>query len=101
VLDIGCGDGRFTANFIPLVGWVLGIDASPSMIESAKQDYGGPKAEFRVIDCRYLEKQNEIVNGTWDKVYAFLVTASLTLNSPYLTLTLQPLQRGASLDLEG
>ncbi|KAK2800687.1 hypothetical protein FQN50_007997 [Emmonsiellopsis sp. PD_5] len=68
VLDVGCGDGKFTANFIPHVASVLGIDASPSMIESAKKDYGGINAEFRVVDCRYLDREGGIVDGTWDKV---------------------------------
>jgi hypothetical protein len=54
------------------VGSVLGIDASPSMIETATKLYGGdnnPAAEFRVVDCRHLEQEKEIVNGTWDKVF--------------------------------
>ncbi|KAL2009505.1 hypothetical protein VTN00DRAFT_5312 [Thermoascus crustaceus] len=68
VLDVGCGDGKFTENFLPSVGFVLGVDSSPSMIESAKKDYSGPKTEFRVVDCRYLEQETSIVNGTWDKV---------------------------------
>ncbi|OJD13047.1 hypothetical protein AJ78_06439 [Emergomyces pasteurianus Ep9510] len=68
VLDVGCGDGKFTGSFIPHVGSVLGIDASPSMISSAMQDYGSARANFRVVDCRHLDKHLEIVNGTWDKV---------------------------------
>lgn len=46
----------------------MGIDASPSMIESARKDYGDSKAEFRVVDCRYLDKEKDIVDGSWDKV---------------------------------
>ncbi|EEQ88570.1 methyltransferase [Blastomyces dermatitidis ER-3] len=68
VLDIGCGDGKFTGSFIPHVGSVLGIDASASMISSAKADYGSPKAEFRVVDCRYLDRELDIVERAWDKV---------------------------------
>lgn len=68
VLDIGCGDGKFTETFIPAVEYVLGVDSSPSMIESATKDYSGTKAEFKVVDCRYLEKEVSIVNATWDKV---------------------------------
>ncbi|KAJ5124948.1 uncharacterized protein N7515_008773 [Penicillium bovifimosum] len=68
ILDIGCGDGKFTGNFLPAIGSVLGIDSSTSMIDSATKDYASPKAEFRVVDCRYLEKENSIVNGSWDKV---------------------------------
>ncbi|KAJ6084908.1 hypothetical protein N7499_004537 [Penicillium canescens] len=68
ILDIGCGDGKFTDNFIPAIESVLGIDSSQSMIGSANKDYGSPKASFRVADCRYLEKETSIVNGSWDKV---------------------------------
>lgn len=39
------------------------------MIEAAKtQDYGDTTTEFRLVDCRYLEKEVDIVNGSWDKV---------------------------------
>lgn len=68
VLDVGCGDGKFTENFLPAVASVLGIDASPAMIESAKKDYSSRKTEFRVVDCRYLEKEGTIVDGSWDRV---------------------------------
>ncbi|OQE11962.1 hypothetical protein PENFLA_c067G09611 [Penicillium flavigenum] len=68
VLDVGCGDGKFTANFLPAIDSVLGIDSSASMIESANKDYASSKASFRVVDCRYLEKETSIVNGSWDKV---------------------------------
>ncbi|OXV06921.1 hypothetical protein Egran_05318 [Elaphomyces granulatus] len=68
VLDIGCGDGRFTDNYLPAVAYVLGIDASPSMIDHARKAYGSPRAEFRIVDCRYLERETSITEGTWDKV---------------------------------
>ncbi|KAK2880018.1 hypothetical protein FQN49_000653 [Arthroderma sp. PD_2] len=68
VLDVGCGDGKFTNKYIFGVASVLGIDSSPSMIESAKRDHGSDNADFRVVDCRYLDKEADIVDGTWDKV---------------------------------
>ena len=68
VLDVGCGDGKFTSNFLPTIESVLGIDSSASMIEAANKDYASPKASFRVVDCRYLERDTSIVNGSWDKV---------------------------------
>lgn len=68
ILDVGCGDGKFTENFLSSVASVLGIDSSPAMIEAAKRDYDSAKAEFRVVDCRFLEKESSIVNGSWDKV---------------------------------
>ncbi|OJJ46157.1 hypothetical protein ASPZODRAFT_133157 [Penicilliopsis zonata CBS 506.65] len=57
VLDVGCGDGKFTARFLPAVGEVVGVDSSPSMIQSATKEYAGPRAEFKVVDCRFLDEQ--------------------------------------------
>lgn len=68
VLDLGCGDAKFTANYLGSVAEVYGVDASPSLIESANQDLGSAKARFKVVDCRYLEDDSDAVNGTWDKV---------------------------------
>lgn len=68
MLDIGCGDGNYTGRFLPAVQSVLGVDASPAMIDAAQKDYGSGKAEFRVVDCCYLEREEDIVNGVWDKV---------------------------------
>ncbi|KAL3478927.1 S-adenosyl-L-methionine-dependent methyltransferase [Aspergillus californicus] len=68
VLDIGCGDGKFTEGFLSHVENVLGIDSSPSMIETANKDYAGEKADFRVVDCCYLEQDSAVADGTWDKV---------------------------------
>jgi ubiquinone/menaquinone biosynthesis C-methylase UbiE len=68
VLDLGCGDAKFTANYLNSVGEVYGVDASPSLIASASQGYSSAKARFRVVDCRYLEKDAEAVSGKWDKM---------------------------------
>lgn len=68
VLDLGCGDGEFTANYLGFVKEVYGVDASSSFILSANHNYGSSKTRFKVLDCRYLEKDSEVVNGTWDKM---------------------------------
>lgn len=46
VLDIGCGDGRITAELSKRApkGTVLGIDSSPSMIRFASENF--PKSKF-------------------------------------------------------
>ncbi|PGH15655.1 hypothetical protein AJ79_02249 [Helicocarpus griseus UAMH5409] len=73
VLDIGCGDGKFTSSFIPQVKSVLGLDSSPSMIDSARKDHGGLTVDFQVRDCRYLEDNEAVVNAQWDKVAKWLL----------------------------
>ncbi len=59
VLDVGCGDGRVTAEIAAHVprGSVLGVDASPAMIDFARAHAAGPahpNLAFEVRDAREL-----------------------------------------------
>ena len=66
VLDIGCGDGRLTAQIAQLVprGRVLGIDASSGMIDAAKVN-GAPNCDFRVLDAGQLD-----MPGQFDLIFS-------------------------------
>lgn len=59
VLDAGCGTGRVTRLLVERLprGRVIGIDASPSMIEHAREtlDGFGDRVELRVGDLARLE----------------------------------------------
>lgn len=59
VLDIGCGDGRLTAEIARRVpgGFVLGVDSSEAMIAFAREHYetgAHPNLRFRAEDARDL-----------------------------------------------
>jgi trans-aconitate 2-methyltransferase len=56
VLDAGCGTGRVTALLAERLtsGRVIGVDASPSMIERARETLG-PEAELIVADVLKLD----------------------------------------------
>ena len=59
ILDVGCGDGKVTAEIARAVpkGAVTGIDASPQMIEFARKKFPPGKfhhLEFRVMDARHI-----------------------------------------------
>ena len=64
VLDVGCGDGKITAevaNRVPR-GEVLGVDASQDMITFASSHFGPavrPNLRFEVADARRLPFKNE------------------------------------------
>jgi trans-aconitate methyltransferase len=60
VLDLGCGDGRLTAQLADLVprGSVLGIDASASMIEATRA-HERENLESIVLDIDDLDFQEE------------------------------------------
>jgi trans-aconitate methyltransferase len=60
VLDVGCGDGKVTAEIARSVprGYVLGIDASMKMIAFARKAFPAkkfPNLEFRLMDARHIK----------------------------------------------
>jgi len=58
VLDAGCGSGRVTKLLLERLprGHVIGVDASPSMIEMAREAFAGEdRVELRVADLVELE----------------------------------------------
>jgi trans-aconitate methyltransferase len=71
ILDVGCGDGKVTAELATRVpnGSVLGIDVSPDMIEFARMMFppsAHPNLSFRYGDAAKLTFRNE-----FDVVVAF------------------------------
>lgn len=57
ILDVGCGDGKVTAELARAVphGSVVGVDASPQMIEFAKRAFSAPNLEFHAMDARKIQ----------------------------------------------
>jgi trans-aconitate methyltransferase len=71
VLDIGCGDGKITAEIAARLprGSVVGIDPSQNMIAFAVRHFGAPtrpNLRFEVADVRRLPYQEEL-----DRVISF------------------------------
>jgi trans-aconitate 2-methyltransferase len=61
ILDLGCGDGALTtelAKFVP-DGFVLGIDASESMIETARKYNAGANVRFQQLDINAIDFESE------------------------------------------
>ena len=59
ILDVGCGDGKVTAELARVVpkGSVTGIDASPEMIRFARKTFPPgkhPNLKFQVMDARHI-----------------------------------------------
>jgi SAM-dependent methyltransferase len=71
VLDIGCGDGKITAEIAARVprGSVLGVDPSQDMIAFATRHFGPatrPNVRFEIADVRRLTYRAE-----FDRVVSF------------------------------
>jgi len=62
ILDVGCGDGKVTAELARAVprGRVLGVDASTDMIGFAAKSFGSvSNLEFRVMDARTIAVESD------------------------------------------
>src|SRR5215471_6249010 len=64
ILDVGCGDGKVTAEIADLVprGSVLGVDPSHNMIDFARGHFGTVRTanlRFEVADARRLTYRAE------------------------------------------
>lgn len=89
ILDLGCGDGVLTQQLAALVeeGYVLGIDASAGMIQTAKK-YGRDNLDFIQLDINDLDYTNkfDIIFSNaalhWVKDHAMLLQRSYTALKP-------------------
>jgi SAM-dependent methyltransferase len=93
VVDVGCGSGVLSRALLNAGYEVLGIDASPSMIELARVH--APKAHFEVATfdravlppCPAIVAMGEVLNyGTLDDVRAFIRNAAHALSAGGLLL---------------
>jgi trans-aconitate methyltransferase len=71
ILDIGCGDGKVTAEIAQAVprGRVLGVDASAEMIAFAKKTFPTSKIsnlKFQICDARKIKS----TTGSFDLVFS-------------------------------
>lgn len=75
VLDVGCGEGRNTADILlpklpPTVSKVIGCDVSEKMIQFAKERYASTKVDFCQLDigdpsaCQRLSSK-------FDRIFSF------------------------------
>ncbi|HKD83519.1 MAG TPA: class I SAM-dependent methyltransferase [Terriglobales bacterium] len=56
VLDLGCGNGKITAEIAARLphGSVVGIDSSTQMIASAREHFSAANLQFAISDIRHL-----------------------------------------------
>ena len=71
ILDVGCGDGKVTAEIARAVpkGKVLGVDASPEMIAFAQKSFPNsknPNLQFQICDARKIDR----LGGSVDIVFS-------------------------------
>ncbi len=70
VLDVGCGDGKITAEFAQALpgGYVLGVDSSPEFIAYASRHY--PKARFASLQFEVMDARSLKINHRFDLIFS-------------------------------
>lgn len=63
ILDVGCGDGRHCLLIDKNGGHAMGIDFSEGMILESQKYY--PEGEFKQMDMRVLEFDDNSFHGIW------------------------------------
>lgn len=50
LVDLGCGNGRFTRALADLASRVVGVDVSPAAVERARAESGGSAVTYQALD---------------------------------------------------
>ncbi len=85
VLDVGCGDGKITAELARMLphGLVQGIDNSKEMIQLAKESF--PSQKFSNLDFAIMDALNIQYNDQFDLVFSNAALHWIQGHQPVLT----------------
>jgi trans-aconitate 2-methyltransferase len=97
VLDLGCGDGKVTAEIAALIpeGHVLGVDSSVAMVDLARRSFPpatNPNLTFEIADARSLSFRER-----FDIVFSNAVLHWVVDHGPVLSGVARALRQGGRL----
>lgn len=78
VADVGCGPGRYVAEFAKTAHSVMGTDISPKMTEYGEafcKEQGLPNVTFRAVDFRNADVEALGWSGRFDLAYSSITPA--------------------------
>ena len=79
ILDVACGQGILCRRLADLGARVVGVDASPSLIERARKIGGTQRCEYAVADARRLADLNM---GTFDAAACVMAIMNIEPTGP-------------------
>jgi len=70
ILDIGCGDGKITAEIAERLpdGYITGVDKSRDMIETARESF--PKKKYNNLDFKKCDAEKLEFTEEFDIVFS-------------------------------
>ncbi|MBA3238665.1 MAG: methyltransferase domain-containing protein [Parachlamydiaceae bacterium] len=85
LLDVGCGDGKITAEIAALIpdGSVIGVDISPAMIEFAQIAF--PQSNFPNLKFFLKDAQKLDFNSQFDFIFSFTALQWVQNHEAFLT----------------
>ncbi len=100
VLDIGCGDGKVTAEIATLVtnGSALGIDNSESMIELAKKKFSG--SDYSNLSYQVKDVRSMSYDERFDVVFSNAALHWVKNHKPVLEKIFKGLKNGGQILLQ-
>jgi trans-aconitate methyltransferase len=100
VLDIGCGDGKLTAEIAVLVpsGHVLGVDSSEEMIRFARDSY--PRDRYSNLDWVVVDARELTFDTEFDLVFSNAVLHWIPDHKPVLEGIKKSLRPGGKILLQ-
>ena len=100
VLDIGCGDGRITAEIAKILttGSITGIDSSPQMIGLAKKQF--PSDQYGNLSFEIMDGSCLIFREQFDIVFSNAALHWVTDHKPVLAGIYKSLKPGGKILLQ-
>lgn len=100
VLDVGCGDGKVTAEIASHLsrGQVIGVDNSDAMIALANREY--PESSFPNLRFQQMDARELSFDGQFDVVFSNAVLHWIHDHSPVLSGMFQSLKPGGKILLQ-
>lgn len=97
VLDLGCGDGKITAEIAGIVnrGTVVGIDNSAAMIALAKRRY--PARQHRNLSFRVMDARNLSFAACFDVIFSNAVLHWIQQHQPVIEGLYRSLKSGGKI----
>ena len=100
LLDIGCGDGKVTAEIASILpnGCVLGVDNSPEMVTLAQSRY--PRDDYANLDFRLADAAQLPFENEFDVVFSNATLHWMLDQHPVLDGISRSLKRGGMVLLQ-